>query len=105
MKKIASVNDIPEGRGIIVLAPEGYEIALFNVNGEIFALENACPHMGGPLAEGDISCEDSKYTVTCPWHGWEFDVCSGVCENVSNEQAKKIKIVVKDGDVYLPDSN
>lgn len=103
MLKIARVNDIPEGRGIIVLIPSGLEIALFKVNGEIFALDNACPHMGGPLAEGEVSLEDSKFVVTCPWHGWEFDVCSGECSNIPNERAKKIKIVVKDGDVYLPE--
>lgn len=103
MKKIARVNDIPEGRGMIVLAPEGLEIAIFKVNGEIFALDNACPHMGGPLGEGEVSQEDSTYIVTCPWHGWEFNVCTGVCLNVSDERAKKIKLVVEDGYVYLPD--
>lgn len=102
MKKIARVSDIPEGRGITVLA-EGLEIAVFKVNGEIFALDNACPHMGGPLGEGEISQEDSAYVVTCPWHGWEFDVRTGVCINVSDERAKKIKLVVQDGFVYLPD--
>jgi nitrite reductase/ring-hydroxylating ferredoxin subunit len=50
-----------------------YEVAVFNVGGELFALENTCPHQGGPLADGWL--EDS--IVTCPWHGWCFNVRTG----------------------------
>lgn len=103
MKKIAHVKDVPEGKAIIVYAQEGLEIALFKVNGEIFALENACPHMGGPLGEGEICLEDAKICVTCPWHGWQFDLSSGACQNVPYERAKKIYIVVENGEIYLPE--
>ena len=48
-------------------------LALFNVEGEIFALENTCPHAGGPLGEGTLEDE----VVTCPWHGWKFNVRTG----------------------------
>ena len=50
-----------------------YEIAVFNVDGEFFALENACPHQGGPIADGALEGP----IVTCPWHAWCFDVRSG----------------------------
>ncbi|MFN2448236.1 MAG: Rieske (2Fe-2S) protein [Candidatus Baltobacteraceae bacterium] len=50
-----------------------YDVALFNVDGEFYALENSCPHQGGPLADGWL--EGS--TITCPWHGWCFEVRSG----------------------------
>lgn len=100
MKKIANTMSIPEGKAIVVDI-EGFEIALFKVNGEIFALENACPHMGGPLAEGEISLEDSKVCVTCPWHGWQFELSTGTCENIPYERAKKIEVIVKEGWVYL----
>lgn len=50
-----------------------YEVAVFNVGGELHAIENSCPHQGGPLADGWL--EGS--VVTCPWHGWCFDVRSG----------------------------
>jgi len=49
------------------------EVAVFNVDGAFYAIENSCPHQGGPLAEGFI---DGK-VVTCPWHAWCFDVTSG----------------------------
>jgi nitrite reductase/ring-hydroxylating ferredoxin subunit len=67
----------------------GREIAVFNLNGEYFALANRCPHEGGPLCRGKrISLISSKrpgtYDVSrpgeivrCPWHGWEFDIRTG----------------------------
>jgi nitrite reductase/ring-hydroxylating ferredoxin subunit len=48
-------------------------VALFNVAGEIFALDGVCPHQGGPLGKGCLT----GTIVTCPWHGWQFDVRTG----------------------------
>jgi len=96
MKKLADVKDIEEGKSIIVQGPE-YEIALFKIQGEIFALKNECPHMGGPLGEGDLE----NQIVTCPWHGWQFDVRTGGCENMPGDNATKIPIVVEKGEIFL----
>jgi len=52
---------------------EGRVIAVFNVNGTFYALDGVCPHQGGPLGRGLVE----GCTVTCPWHGWQFDVRSG----------------------------
>jgi len=49
------------------------ELALFNVDGVVFAIDNTCPHRGGPLAEGEVE----GCTVTCPWHAWTFDLKTG----------------------------
>ena len=70
--RVASQGEIAPGTAIVVAAGR-YDVALFNVGGEIHAYENACPHQGGPIGEGWI--EDG--IVTCPWHGWQFDVASG----------------------------
>ena len=69
---VARVDEIPPGsaKGLVV---GDYEVALFNVDGTFYALENSCPHQGGPLAEGWL--EGSL--VTCSWHGWCFDVRTG----------------------------
>ena len=48
-------------------------VALFNVGGEYFALDGICPHQGGPLGKGKLA----GCMVTCPWHGWQFDVRTG----------------------------
>src|SRR2546425_614095 len=58
-------------------------IALFNVDGKFFALDNTCAHRGGPLAEGEIS----GHEVTCPWHGARFDVRTGQVVGPPAQQA------------------
>jgi nitrite reductase (NADH) small subunit len=54
-------------------AVEDRIVALFNVEGTIYALDGVCPHQGGPLGKGHIVGR----IVTCPWHGWQFDVSTG----------------------------
>jgi nitrite reductase/ring-hydroxylating ferredoxin subunit len=70
--KVAKTTEIEPGQSRLVDV-KGKQIALFNVGGEYFALDNACTHEEGPLAEGEIS----GHTVICPWHGATFDVRSG----------------------------
>ena len=70
--RVASVADIPPG-GARAYAVGDREIAVFNVDGAFHAIENACPHQGGPLVDGRL---DGKI-VTCPWHAWCFDVTDG----------------------------
>lgn len=69
---IADCQDCPPGQAIEVVAG-GRMIALFNVGGEFFALDGVCPHQGGPLGQGQLC----GTIVTCPWHGWQFDVTNG----------------------------
>ena len=95
--KLVDVKDVKPGKGIIILLPDGREVALFNVEGKIYGLDNACPHMGGPLGEGEI--EDCS--VICPWHGWQFDIKSGACLNMPGEDVAIIPIEVHDGEVFL----
>lgn len=97
LMKIANVSEIPEGRGTTVLLDNGDEIALFKVNGKVFALENACPHMGGPLGEGEVEFG----CVICPWHGYQFDITNGKCTNVTGYQATPVDIEVKGDEVFL----
>lgn len=96
-QKLARVKDLKEGKSLIVKTKEGKEIALFCLDGTIYALDNTCPHMEGPLGEGDIE----GGCVSCPWHGWKFDIKTGACLNVEGEEAKKIPIHVVNGDIYL----
>lgn len=71
--KVAQTSEIPlgEGRSFEV---GGKAVAVFNVNGQFVAVDGACPHRGGPLGEGYLE----NAVVTCPWHGWQFDVTTGV---------------------------
>lgn len=93
--KVAKKSEVPVDTGKCVEV-NGREIALFNVEGKIFAIYHVCPHQGGPLAEGGI--EGS--VVTCPWHGWQFNVTTGVC--TFNESVKQpIYSVKEEGDDIL----
>ncbi|MFA6914767.1 MAG: Rieske (2Fe-2S) protein [Parachlamydiales bacterium] len=96
-RKIARCEDIAPGKKTIASLEDGREIVIFNCDGEFYAIENVCPHMGGPLGEGEMD----GCTVVCPWHGWQFDIKSGSCINMPGENAKKIRISVKDGFVCL----
>jgi nitrite reductase/ring-hydroxylating ferredoxin subunit len=69
---VAHVDEIAV-RSARVFTIGRFEVAVFHIEEGFFALENACPHQGGPLAEGFL--EDQW--VTCPWHAWCFDVRTG----------------------------
>jgi nitrite reductase (NADH) small subunit/3-phenylpropionate/trans-cinnamate dioxygenase ferredoxin subunit len=69
---VAKTQDVPPGTGRTVEV-RGVWIALFNVDGSFFAVDNTCPHAGGPIGEGSLSGD----VVTCPWHGWQFSVRTG----------------------------
>ncbi|MDO8730806.1 MAG: non-heme iron oxygenase ferredoxin subunit [Candidatus Omnitrophota bacterium] len=70
--KAASLSDLPPGAATLVEI-EGKEVALFNQGGTVYALDNTCPHAGGPLAEGTVG----EGKVECPWHGACFDLKTG----------------------------
>ena len=70
--RVARANECPPGGALEVVADEQI-LAIFNVDGVLHALDGVCPHQGGPLAKGRlVGC-----IVTCPWHGWQFDVQTG----------------------------
>ncbi len=69
---VANVADCPPG-SCLELAVAGRIVAVFNVAGDFHALDGICPHQGGPLGKGQLE----GHVVTCPWHGWQFDVRSG----------------------------
>ena len=70
--RIASRGEIADGTGKVVELA-GKKIAVFNVGGKFYAIDNECKHRKGPLGEGTLD----GTTVTCPWHGWEYDVTTG----------------------------
>jgi len=81
----------------VVVDVEGQEIGVFRVNGELHALPNFCPHQAAPLCEGELTgrmvvgddgwewrYEQEGEIVTCPWHGWKFDVTTG--DNIKDDR-------------------
>lgn len=71
-RRVAGTADLAPG-ACTTVEVDGKQIALYNVDGTFYALDNECPHRGGPLGEGELD----GCLVTCPWHSWQFDVTNG----------------------------
>ena len=71
--KVATTSELAPGQSKRVEA-QGKRIALFNLGGSVYAIDDTCTHRGGPLSEGQV--EGS--VVTCPWHGAKFNIATGV---------------------------
>ena len=79
--KVAKTSEFANGTGQI-FELEGKKIAVFNVDGNFFAIDNTCKHKGGSLGDGSVE----NKTVTCPLHRWQYDVTTGQC--LANPEVK-----------------
>ena len=94
--RLAAVDDLAPGTGRELTAG-GRVVALFRVGDRFFALDGICPHAGGPLGKGFVT----GTRVTCPWHGWQFDVTTGRhCLNAAIEH-ETFPVVVENGAVFI----
>lgn len=96
--KVAKLKDIPPGERKLVEV-DGFVVALFNVEGSICAIEDACTHDGGPLAAGDVV---RPGVIACPRHGAEFDLCTGKALTMpAVEAANTFAVKVEGGNVFV----
>jgi nitrite reductase/ring-hydroxylating ferredoxin subunit len=96
----------------------GMEVGIFRLGNEFFAYENKCPHLEGPVCQGKIlplATEDvqndgtsngrvfskTRMNVVCPWHGFEFDIRTGMHPMDSRVRLRRIPVKVLDGAVYV----
>ena len=93
---VSRVDDLPAGKARQVTV-EGRWVALFNLAGRFHAIDSICLHRGGPLAEGKVvGC-----VVTCPWHGWQFDVTTGTMIQDPRVGVTSHETRIVDGDVQI----
>lgn len=95
-KKVLNKADIPAGSGKPVQI-DGKSIAIFNVEGNLYATDNTCLHRGGPLGEGSLAGS----VVTCPLHGWEYDVKTGINTTKPEVKVKTYEVKVEGEDVLV----
>jgi 3-phenylpropionate/trans-cinnamate dioxygenase ferredoxin subunit len=88
---VGRIEDLRPNTSIRFELPDGNELAVYNVDGEFYAIENACPHRGAPLSEG-VLC---GHIVECGLHGWQFDVRNGECLTVP-ETIRTYEVSVED---------
>ena len=96
LTKVAKKAEVPPGTGKVVEAG-GKTLAVFNCDGTFYAMDNTCRHRGGPLGEGTVS----GTAVTCPWHGWEYDVKTGVCQIDPSINVQTFPVKVEGDDVLV----
>ena len=94
--KVAKKSEVAAGGGIKVEV-NGKEIALFNLDGNFYAIDETCLHRGGPLSEGSV--EDK--VVICPWHGWQYDVATGACLTNPAVHQNKYQVKVEGDDILI----
>ena len=93
---VADAKDIGPGEGRVVEV-QGDEVALFNLNGTFYAIDNMCVHQGGPLGEGMLEGEN----VICPWHSWKYNVKTGVCSTNPSMKVRTYSVKIEDGQVKV----
>jgi nitrite reductase (NADH) small subunit len=113
---VPGAAELAEGERLIVTV-RGREIGVFRIRGKLIAWENRCAHQGGPVCTGVIIgraitvLADDKTVVredrsteelhlACPWHGWEFNVETGVCPAMPSRRLHRIELEERDGQVY-----
>ncbi len=100
--RVASVDDLPSGRVMTVTAGTT-SMALTNIGGEYAAMDNRCPHQGGPLGEGSIETgNDGQCWLRCPWHGWDFDPLTGKPPGGHEDSGQAMfPVDVRGDDIYV----
>jgi nitrite reductase/ring-hydroxylating ferredoxin subunit len=110
-------ESIPE-KGRLVVDIGDRTVGLFRVNGRLFAYENTCPHMGGPVCQGLIipavreliddkrvstgyTFDETEMRIVCPWHGYEFSIETGSHPAKASIQLKAVAVDEEDGEVYV----
>jgi nitrite reductase/ring-hydroxylating ferredoxin subunit len=93
---LGTFTDLPEGRARTVHV-NGERIAVVRKNGALWAISNVCPHQNGPLGEGVVR---DGY-LECPWHGYQFDPCTGLGPPGFTDSVPTYRLVTKGSQTYL----
>jgi 3-phenylpropionate/trans-cinnamate dioxygenase ferredoxin subunit len=93
---VCRMEDLPAGQRIRVVLPTGLELAVYNIDGELHAMDNLCPHRGAPLSEGDLC----GHVIECWLHGWQFDIRTGDCLTVT-EKIRTYEVRINEGVVTV----
>ncbi|MFP6763453.1 MAG: Rieske 2Fe-2S domain-containing protein, partial [Planctomycetaceae bacterium] len=94
--RVASLDEIPADSGVEITVA-GRVIAVFHVAGKYYAIDGICAHAGGPVGKGELhGC-----IVTCPWHGWQYDVSNGRHCLTNNISQQSFPTSVEGDDLYV----
>jgi nitrite reductase (NADH) small subunit len=94
--RATAAAEIPPGK-IREVTVSGKALAIANVAGQFYAIDNTCLHRGGPLGDGPLE----GTIVTCPWHGWQYDVTTGKILQSPDAGVAHYKVEVRDQDIFV----
>lgn len=94
--EIGNDHDFAEGTANELVVQDRI-VAVFRVGGTLFAMDGVCPHQGGPLGKGTLE----GCILTCPWHGWQFDVHDGQSRLTPNVRQPTYEVKAEAGRVYV----
>jgi nitrite reductase (NADH) small subunit len=94
--RAAKKDEVPAG-SIREFQLEGKVVAVANVAGKLFAINNVCLHRGGPLGQGELD----RQIVTCPWHGWQYDVTTGKLVTNPAVGVETYPVEVRGEDIFI----
>jgi nitrite reductase/ring-hydroxylating ferredoxin subunit len=94
--RTAKKEEVPAGT-IREFQLDGKTVAVANVGGKLFAINNVCLHRGGPLGQGELDGQ----VVTCPWHGWRYDVTNGKLVTNPAVGVETYPIEVRGDDIFI----
>lgn len=95
--RVFSLNEVAPGTARVATLGD-YDVGVFNVDGTIYAIDNVCPHVDGPLHGGKVN--NAACTVTCPLHGREFSLVDGT-EGYGRQSVATFDVSVRDGEIYV----
>lgn len=114
---VCRAEDVKDG-DVRIFNDENISVGIYKIDGIYYAYRNICPHQGGPACEGimvhkvvDVIDSDKKYVrqdfdtsiqhIVCPWHGWEFDLTTGVCAADPRYFLQRYEVLEEDGKIYV----
>jgi nitrite reductase/ring-hydroxylating ferredoxin subunit len=95
--RVFSLDEVAPGKARVTTVGD-YDIGVFNVDGTIYAIDNVCPHVDGPLHGGPVNA--TACTVTCPLHGRVFSLVDGT-EEYGRQPVATFEVSVRDGDIFI----
>jgi nitrite reductase/ring-hydroxylating ferredoxin subunit len=116
--RIGRENEVCSGRSSRIVEVDGRRIGIFHVGGDLYAYESRCPHQGGPVCQGQVigrveasvdgdgSVSEERFAeespqIVCPWHGFEFDLATGVCSSDPRFRLRSYRVTRREGDVFV----
>ena len=117
LHKVGTISELKDEEALIVDIDK-ISIGIYRHKGKYYAYENICPHQGGPVCEGDLRANveskvsqdgrrlgeyDSteKFNITCPWHGYEYDIKTGICRSDARFRLRPFEVVQEGNDLKV----